>query len=204
MADEDVPTLIDFRDAQHAWEWERTAQARPGRAEIFETFRRELQRLGSANLAVLDLGSGPGFLASHLLDVMPDLQLTLLDFSAAMHELARQRLGPRAEHVCFVHRNFRDAEWPLGLGPFDVVVTNQSVHELRHKRHAHVLHAAVRNVLKPGGTYLVSDHYFGDGGLQNDQLYMTMAEQRAVLHGAGFSYVERVAAFGSMVMHSAT
>jgi predicted methyltransferase len=73
-----------------------------------------------------------------------------------------------------------------------------------HKRHAHVLHAAVRKVLRPGGAYLVSDHYFGDGGLQNEHLYMTIAEQRAVLLGAGFSSVERVAAFGSMVMHSAT
>jgi hypothetical protein len=51
---------------------------------------------------------------------------------------------------------------------------------------------------------LVSDHYFGDGGLQNEHLYMTMAEQRATLLAAGFSHVERVASFGSMVMHSAT
>jgi len=204
MINADVPTPIDFRDAQHAGEWERTAQARPGRAEIFETFSRELQRLGNGNLVVLDLGSGPGFLAAHLLDVMPNLQLTLLDFSAAMHDLARQRLGSRAEHVRFMHRNFRDDEWPLGLGLFDVVVTNQAVHELRHKRHAPALHAAVRKVLRPGGSYLVSDHYFGDGGLQNEHLYMTMAEQRATLLAAGFSHVERVASFGSMVMHSAT
>ncbi len=204
MTDADVPTPIDFRDAHHAAEWERTAPARPGRAEIFETFRRELQRLGRDNRVVLDLGSGPGFLAAHLLDVMPDLQLTLLDFSPAMHALARQRLGPRAEHVRFVQRNFRDAEWPIGLGPFDVVVTNQAVHELRHKRHAHALHTAVRQVLRPGGSYLVSDHFFGDGGLQNEHLYLTIAEQRAALLAAGFSNVERVAAFGSMVMHSAT
>ena len=62
--------------------------------------------------------------------------------------------------------------------------------------------AAVRKVLGPRGSYLVSDHYFGEGGLQNEQ--MTMAEQRAALLGAGFSNVERVAAFGSMVMHRAT
>ena len=135
---------------------------------------------------------------------MPDLQLTLLDFSAAMHELAKHRLGPRTERIRFVHRNFRDDEWPLGLGRFDVVVTNQAVHELRHKRYAPAFHAAVRKVLTPGGSYLVSDHYFGDGGLQNENLYMTIAEQRAALLGAGFSNVERVAAFGSMVMHSAT
>ena len=204
MTDADVPTPIDFRDALDAAEWERTAQSRPGRAEMFEAFGRELRRLGSDNLSVLDLGSGPGFLAAYLLGIVPHLELTLLDFSAAMHELARARLGQYAGQVCFVHRNFRDAQWPLGLGPFDAVVANQSVHELRHKRHALALHASVREILKPEGAYLVSDHYLGHGGLKNEQLYMTVAEQQAALLGAGFARAERVAAFGTMVMHRAT
>jgi SAM-dependent methyltransferase len=204
MTETDVPSPIDFCDAQGAAEWERTAQARPGRAEMFETFGRELRRLGKSNLAVLDLGSGPGFLAAHLLGVLPDLQLTLLDFSAPMHELARERLGPRAEQVCFVHRSFRALDWPRELGPFDVVVTSQAVHELRHKRHAPALHSSVRKVLRLGGTYLVSDGYFGDGGSQNEQLHMTVAEQQAALVGAGFSKVERVAMFGGLVMHRAS
>jgi SAM-dependent methyltransferase len=204
MTEVDVPTPIDFRDAVDAAEWERTAHARPGRAEMFEAFGRELRRLDNDNLSVLDLGSGPGFLAAYLLGIVANLEVTLLDFSAAMHELARARLGLHGNQVRFVHRNFRDAQWPLGLGPFDVVVTNQAVHELRHKRYAPALHASVRQILKPGGVYLVNDHYFGDGGLQNEQLYMTEAEQQAALLDAGFSKAERVAAFGSMVMHRAT
>ena len=116
MINADVPTPIDFRDAQHAGEWERTAQARPGRAEIFETFSRELQRLGNGNLVVLDLGSGPGFLAAHLLDVMPNLQLTLLDFSAAMHDLARQRLGsvPSTCALCIATSEMTSGRWDWG------------------------------------------------------------------------------------------
>jgi predicted methyltransferase len=83
------------------------------------------------------------------------------------------------------------------------VTSNQAVHELRHKKYASQLHTAVRHVLKPGGTYLVSDHSFGEGGLQNDQLYMTVAQQREALLTAGFSNVEEVAAAGTLVMHRA-
>jgi SAM-dependent methyltransferase len=204
MIEPDVPSPIDWPDLEDAREWERTAQARPGRAEMFEAFAREIRWLGKHDPSVLDLGSGPGFLAAFLLDAIPDVRLSLLDVSAPMHELARARLGQRAGQVLFLERSFKDSDWPLGLGPFDVVVTNQAVHELRYKRYASQLHASVRKVLRPGGTYLVSDHFFGDGGLQNQQLYMTVVEQRAALLTAGFSEVEQVAAFGSLVMHRAT
>ena len=204
MTESDVPSPINFRDQRDAMEWEGTAQARPGRAEMFEAFARELRGLGTDALVVLELGSGPGFLAAYLLDALPNLHLTLLDFSAPMNALARARLEQQSPGVRFVERSFKDSGWSVGLGPFDAVVTNQAVHELRHKRYALALHASVRSVLKPGGSYLVSDHYFGEGGLQNDQLYMTAAEHQAALVAAGFSNVRQVASFGSLVMHHAT
>ena len=204
MNQQDVPSPIDLRDPRDAREWERTAQERPGRAEIFRAFGDELLSLAKSDAVVLELGSGPGFLATYILDALPDVRMTLLDFSAAMHDLARSRIGPAATRARFVERSFKEHGWSRGLGLFDAVVTNQAVHELRHKRHATQLHAEVKEVLKPGGRYLVSDHYFGDGGLRNDQLYMTVAEQRGALLGAGFSQVRQVVAAGSLVMHSAT
>lgn len=203
MKDHDVPSPIDLRDAADAREWERGAPDRPGRAEMFQAFREQLSTL-KPDMRVLELGSGPGFLAAYLLDAFPAARLTLLDFSAAMHDLARARLGAHVDRVRFVERSFKEPGWNQGLGQFDVVVTNQAVHELRHKRHAADLHARVRAVLVPAGTYLVSDHFFGDTGLSNDQLYMTVEEQRDALLRAGFSEVVRVAGAGTLVMHRAT
>lgn len=204
MNPRDVPSPIDLCDPGDARAWERTAQVRPGRADMFQAIGRELVGFGKANLSVLELGSGPGFLAAYILDVLHEAQLTLLDFSAPMHELARARLGARAKRVTFVERSFKESGWSHGLGPYDAVVTNQAAHELRHKRYAPGLHAAVKAILRPGGTYLVSDHFFGDGGLQNDQLYMTVAEHREALLSAGFSDVQQVGTAGSLVMHRAT
>ena len=93
MTEQDVPSPINWQSPSDVAEWERTAQTRPGRAEMFESFGHELRALGNANANVLELGSGPGFLAAFLLDALPRLRLTLVDFSAPMHDLARARLG---------------------------------------------------------------------------------------------------------------
>ena len=141
---------------------------------------------------MLELGSGPGFLAKFLLDALPGIRYTALDFSPAMHALAAERLGEARSRVSFVERSFREPTWMEGLGPFDHVVTNQAVHELRHKRHARALHEQVRQLLMPQGRYLVCDHFAGPGGMSNDQLYMSIEEQRVALLDAGFARVEPV------------
>ena len=69
---QDVPSPIDLRSMSDASEWERTAtEKRPWRAEFFEEFADELKTLRPPCRRVLELGSGPGFLASQLLDAMP-------------------------------------------------------------------------------------------------------------------------------------
>lgn len=204
MSEPDVPSPVDLRDSIDALEWERTAQARLGRAQIFAAFADELKKINKQQLEVLELGSGPAFLAAYLFNALPSLRMTLLDFSSAMHDLARRRLHKDTGRARFVELNFKEAGWQEGLGTFDAVITNQAVHELRHKRYAVGLHTEVKKVLRPGAPYLVSDHFFGEGGLPNDQLYMTVAEHREALLKAGYLTVYQVASAGSLVMHRAT
>jgi predicted methyltransferase len=78
-----------------------------------------------------------------------------------------------------------------------------SVHELRHKRHASTLHAQVQHVLGPQGRYLVSDHYAGEGGMSNTDLYMTVEEHREALVTGGFRSVQEIKRKGGMVLHRA-
>jgi SAM-dependent methyltransferase len=197
----DVPSPIDLRLMEDARPWAETALARrPVRPEIFDAFAREI---GAGPRRVLELGSGPGFLAEHLLRANPELDYVALDFSGAMHQLAAERLGDRAVRVTFVERSFREPAWSEGLGPFDVVVTHQAVHELRHKDYAAALHAQVRPLLAPGGRYLVCDHFLGEGGLSNDQLYMTVAGQREALLRGGFGTVGEVMVKGGLALHRA-
>lgn len=201
----DVPSPIDLRLMRDAREWEETAMSkRPWRTEFFEAFAGVIRASSVKVHRILELGSGPGFLAEHLLGALPGIKYVALDFSAAMHELAAKRLGPVGARVDFVERSFREPDWSNGLGQFEYVVTHQAVHELRHKRYAAELHRQVRALLSPGGAYLVSDHFAGEGGMQNDQLYMSIAEQAAALASADFSRVEQVLLKGGLVLHHAT
>ncbi len=200
----DIPSPINFCDPNDAREWERTAQSRPERESVFRALAAELGGLKTNEPHVLELGSGPGFLAQILLHAIPDIRLTLLDFSPAMHELARARIGEAMSQVHFVERNFKDPNWTDGLGSFDAIITNQAVHELRHKRYAVALHSQVHKLLRPGTPYLVCDHFYGDGAMSDDQLYMTVAEQKHALEGAGFTDIHQVLLTGSLVMHRAS
>jgi SAM-dependent methyltransferase len=199
----DIPSPIDLRSLQDAIDWESTAmEKRPWRLEFFDVFSSELAK-HTEKVDVLELGSGPGFLAAHLLAQLPQLKLHLLDFSVAMHALAQKRLATKDASVQYIVRSFREPDWFAGVGKFDCVITNQAVHELRHKSHAIGLHRAVRDLLRSHGSYLVCDHYAGDDGMHNDQLYMTIQEQKVALLEAGFSQVDQLLAKDGLVLHRA-
>jgi SAM-dependent methyltransferase len=200
----DVPSPIDLRQWADAQTWAAQAMVkRPWRVRFFDHMVLALQSGGLEAGRVLELGSGPGFLARHMLCHLPELRYTALDFSPAMHQLAGERLGPLSRCVRFVERDFKALGWQEGLGLFDSVVTMQAVHELRHKRHAVRLHTQVREMLAPQGCYLVCDHHAGEGGMRDEQLYMSVDEQRHALLDAGFTRVDRLLLEGGLVLHRA-
>ena len=202
----EIPSPIDLRLMHDAREWAEAAMLkRPWRVEVFEVFATTIHAISQErSVRVLELGSGPGFLAQHLLTALPLIEYVALDFSPAMHTLAVERLGALAQRVRFVEVDFRDASWSEGLGISDIVVTMQAVHELRHKSRASGLHAQVRKILTPSGYYLVGDHYAGEGGMSDDQLYMSIPEQRAALAQAGFQDIHEVLVMGTLALHHAS
>lgn len=187
MNQADVPSPIDFKKMEDAKAWEQAAMQRPFRKDFFSAIYTEIEALEIQGLKILELGSGPGFLAEHILSHVQNVNYTLLDFSAAMHELARQRLsGLSGNNIQYLERNFKENDWIEGIEQVDVIVTIQAVHELRHKRYAADFFSQVRCLLNPDGMLLFCDHYFGDDGMNNDQLYMSRIEQRQALESAGY------------------
>lgn len=200
----DVPSPIDLQSENDAREWASRATAiRPWRIDFFECIAQNLSA-SALPVRVLELGSGPGFLAEHILRKHAHVQMVLLDFSEPMQMLARERLAEFGARVSYITGSFKEHGWSANLGRFHHVVTNQAVHELRHKRYAAALHAEVRKSLLPGGTYLQSDHYAGgDDGMKNTELYMTVEEQNASLLAAGFTDVKQLLLLKGMVLFSA-
>jgi cyclopropane fatty-acyl-phospholipid synthase-like methyltransferase len=197
---EDVPIPIDFRAPADARDWAASAMTRrPYRVEIFQAIAAEL----AGRQQVLELGSGPGFLAEAILKSGWTGSYTALDFSDAMHSLARERLGHLAAGMEFVTRDFKEPGWAAGLGPYDAVITMQAVHEVRHKRHVPTLYEAVRELLSPGGGFIMCDIFAGEGGKDDTDLFMTPEEHESALQRA-FTGVRLLLRTGGLVLFRAT
>ena len=176
--DDDLPYGENFHDPVEAAAWADAAlRKRPWRTTLFERFASLVCVSGRPGLRMLELGSGPGFLAEHILDHCPHVvEYTLLDFARPMLALSEARLARHAARTRFVQADFkREGIWDAVAHPIDVIVSLQAVHELRHKRHAP----------------------------RHRRLYQTEAESRAALHEAGFAEVEVVFTGHDMAMYRA-
>lgn len=201
--DDDVPIRVDHRDPASARKWiEDTRISKPFRPHFFAAFCAALSSGGP--LRVLELGSGPGQLARELLRHCAIARYVALDWSQAMHDLAAEHLGDLAGRVTFVVRDFRVPTWPAELGAFDAIVTQQAVHETRHRRHALPLLRRARTLLVPGGSMLYCDGYLVDPDGPLAALSLARDDQPRVLERAGFVDVRLLHDEGNVALYRAT
>lgn len=108
---------------------------------------------------ILDLGCGSGVLGELLLNRFPAAEVTLLDFSSNMIEVAQRRLERFAGRTSFFCQRFED----IPGGPYDAIVSSLALHHLEtdHDKVAQYRH--ILDSLKPGGCfwqgeYVLSSH----------------------------------------------
>ena len=188
----DVPSHHDFFDRAYVKRWaERAIRERPERWLFFDAFVREALKIPKKEISVLEFGSGPGFLAEQLLDHCAISKYCLFDISPFMRELSRGRLARFSEKTVFLKGDFRKEHWSRNLPRnFDLVVSLQSVHELRHARHIPRLYEEVYSLLVSGGLFLVCDHV--NERRSGPAHFMSVAEHISTLEEAGFAEAAEV------------
>jgi SAM-dependent methyltransferase len=105
----------------------------------------------SGDLAILDIGCGPGDLAAMLSERLPEARIAGLDLSPSMVELARRR-GTAGGRLSFEVGDV--ASLPFESGSIDLVVSTLSLH---HWPNAGAGFSEIMRVLRPGGAALVYD-----------------------------------------------
>jgi cyclopropane fatty-acyl-phospholipid synthase-like methyltransferase len=181
---------------------EETVRQRPWRPKFFAAFARALNANVDSPLDILELGSGPGHLAEHILNHCPLRKYVALDFSNAMHALARARLETFQSKIDFVQIDFRESDWPNKLGKFSAVVTMQAAHEMRHKNHLTKFLSTARGTLRKSGLLLYCDHYAEAGSAKNEELFVSREAQPKALQAAGFVRVQRILDEGGMALYA--
>ena len=187
MSVKEVPSDHDFFDPAYVKRWtESISRYRPERKRLFKVFAAEAARIKKPALSVFELGCGPGFLAEALLENCDIARYTLVDFSPQMLDLSRKRLAKFKDKTVFIQRNFKEPAWtdvvPAG---FDLVVSLQAVHELRHASRIPKLYSQLYSLLLPGGTIMICDHVNSPTGHRAAH-FMTVKEHLSTFKEVGF------------------
>lgn len=105
---------------------------------------------------IIDLGAGSGLLSVLMRRQLPDAHIHLIDFSAAMLDLARQRLSGD-ERVTFHQADYLATPLPQ---PVCAVVSSLSIHHLDDAGKREVFRRAFA-ALRPGGVFVNAEQVAG-------------------------------------------
>lgn len=120
---------------------------------LYRRIAIDLDTIARPHATVLDIGTGPGKLLSHLAGRRPDLSLHGIDLSPHMIDIAR---GHLTDHrVELTVGDVTDLPYPDAS--IDLAVTSLSLHEWPDLPTAVT---EVHRVLRPGGTVTVYDFRF--------------------------------------------
>ena len=105
---------------------------------------------------LLDIGCGAGNYPLKLLQVIPDLDVSLVDLSGPMLARAAERIRPSTHGQIEIYQaDIRELE--LGEGRFDLIAAAQVFHHLRGDDEWKLIFEKCFRALRPGGVLFISD-----------------------------------------------
>jgi len=114
---------------------------------------------------VLDIGAGTGLFSQFILDINPGLQFTLVDLSASMLSVARERFESEPNFE-FIELDFSRDPLP---GKYDLIISALAIHHLDDRAKAS-LYKSIYQSLNDGGLFINADQVSGRN-LTFDNLY---------------------------------
>jgi tRNA (cmo5U34)-methyltransferase len=142
--------------------------------------------------SILDLGCGAGNFTLKLLDLIPDLDCTLVDLSLPMLDKAKERISKVSQgKISTVQTDFLNLQLPAET--FDIVVTGAAMHHLRTDEEWETVFTKIFKSLKIGGCFWISDLILHDNPAINQLMWKRYADY---LEGiGGKAYQENVFAY---------
>lgn len=130
-------------------------------ATVDATIALELIKQGVACVSpkarsLLDLGCGAGNYSLKLLEVLPEVEITLVDLSRVMLDRALERLAGRTRRdAAAIQGDIRELN--IGEERFDVIVAAMILHHLREEEEWTQVFEELHRALRPGGSLWISD-----------------------------------------------
>lgn len=178
----------EFHDDEFVAGWAGRFVPTPERLELFNIILSELKSRIPPNGCVVELGIGPGYLADHLLSVLPKIQYYGVDSSRPMLDIARQRLKPHSARVAYVQADLVKDNWWTGIpAPVNAIVSTWTLHDLGSQENVEVVYTCCAQVLQDGGVLLNGDFIKPDKATyEYEPGRFEIARHIEMLHRVGF------------------
>jgi tRNA (cmo5U34)-methyltransferase len=118
-------------------------------------------------LKAIDVGCGTGALSEKLLNARPYVELTCLDMTENMLNLAKERMKDH-RNVRYVLSDLYDFEFD---GPYDLIVSSLALHHVISDEDKKAVYQRFYHALGPGGSFYNADLVLGSDD-EMQQLYM--------------------------------
>jgi tRNA (cmo5U34)-methyltransferase len=127
--------------------------------------------LREGGVRVLDIGCGTGAASEQLLRTRPEAQLTCLDMTESMLDLARRRLEGRGARFVLADIHEFDLD-----GPYDAVISSLALHHLVSDQDKKDVYRRILDALAPGGSFFNADIVLGSSDAVQEMYMMKWKE----------------------------
>ncbi len=162
---------------------------------VLDLIRQLVPATNPAARAMFDIGCGAGNFTLKILQMLPNLDCTLMDLSLPMLQRARQRVGAATTgRVTCLQTDIRD--YTATPESFDVIVAAAVLHHLRAEQEWRSVFQMIYRALKPGGTFWVWDMITHDTPAVQTIMQQSFGQYLSAQKGtdyrdAVFTYIEK-------------
>ena len=187
----------EFHSSQYARDWSARFDPTPERVKLFDIMIAQLKADALAARHIVELGIGPGYLASRVLDALAEVTYEGVDYSQPMLDLGASRLREYAHRVRFTRADLVADRWDqLVERPVGAVVSTWALHDLGGEENTAKVYRACKRLLPPGGIFLNGDFIKPDGAkFDYEPGRFAVARHIEILSELGFQGVECLGVF---------
>jgi SAM-dependent methyltransferase len=154
----------EFHDSCYAQDWAARFDPTPERLQLFDLIISQLQSRSLPARHILELGIGPGYLASRLLEAIPNVTYEGIDFSRPMLDLAAVRLRNFGDRVRFTQAHLVEDSWERSMSqPVGAILSTWALHDLGSEASTSAVYRKCKFVLPLQGILLNGDFIKPEG-----------------------------------------
>ncbi len=154
----------EFHDSRYAQDWAARFDPTPERLQLFDLIISQLQSRSLPARHILELGIGPGYLASRLLEAIPNVTYEGIDFSRPMLDLAAVRLRNFGDRVRFTQAHLVEDSWERSMSqPVGAILSTWALHDLGSEASTSAVYRKCKFVLPLQGILLNGDFIKPEG-----------------------------------------